>query len=164
MLIGFRGSGKTTVAKELAQKLGWKYISTDDLIEDRIQSTISDFVSKEGWPSFRFRETAVIKELQAVSEAVIDCGGGVVEDSQNMACLEKNALIVWVDATLNDILMRLQNDSNRPLLNQPDLVQDIEYNYRRREPLYRRYGHLYVNTSGEDLAVICRKITGELSS
>lgn len=164
VLIGFRGSGKTTIAKEISRQLGWKYISTDDLIEEGIQTTISDFVNREGWPSFRQRETAVIKKLQVVSEAVIDCGGGVVEDPQNMAYLEKNALIVWVDAALSDIVMRLQNDSNRPLLNQPDLVQDIEYNYRRREPLYRRYSHLYVNTSEENLIVICRKIRGKLSS
>lgn len=164
VLIGFRGSGKTTVAKELSRQLGWEYISTDDLIEKRIQTTITDFVNREGWPSFRHQETAVIKKLQTVSEAVIDCGGGVVEDPRNMAYLEKNALVTWVDAALSDIILRLQNDNNRPLLNQPDLVQDIEYNYRRREPLYRRYSHLYANTSGEELAVICRRITEKLLS
>lgn len=164
VLIGFRGSGKTTVAKELAWKLGWEYVSTDDLIEARIQTSISEFVEKKGWQSFRRQETAVIAELREKKNAVIDCGGGVVEYPQNMAYLERNALIVWVDAALSDIVMRLQNDSSRPLLNQPDLVQDIEYNYRRREPLYRGYGQIYVNTSEERLTVICRRITEKLLS
>lgn len=164
VLIGFRGSGKTTVAKELARKLGWEYISTDDLIERRIQTSLAEFVIREGWPSFRRQETAVIEELKSVSEVVIDCGGGVVGNPRNMEILVSGSLVVWVDAKLEDIHQRLERDANRPLLNQKDLREDIEFNYRRREPLYRRYSQLYVNTSEEELAVICGRIIEKLLS
>lgn len=163
VLIGFRGSGKTAIGKELSRKLKWDYISTDNLVEEQIHSPISDFVKKEGWPAFRRLEKEAIRGLQGIKEAVIDCGGGVVEDPQNMSCLEENSLVVWVDAALKDILTRLQNDDDRPLLNQADMQKDIEYNYRRREPLYRRYSQLQVNTSRVDLQSACREIIAHLT-
>ena len=162
VLIGFRGSGKTTIGKELSRMLKWEYISTDNLVELQINFSISDFVKKEGWPTFRRLEKEMIRRLEETMGVVIDCGGGVVEDPQNMACLEENSLIVWVDAALQDILARLQNNASRPLLNQADLQQDIEYNYRRREPFYRRYSRLRVNTSRLGLPSACEEIIAYL--
>jgi shikimate kinase len=163
VLIGFRGSGKTTIGKEISRMLQWEYVSTDALIEAEAGCSINEFVEKEGWQAFRRLETKVIEGLREKKNAVIDCGGGVVENSQNMALLTPNSLVVWVNAELAEIHRRLLKDADRPLLNQNDLRKDIEFNYRRREPFYRRHSRLYVNTSEDDLSVICRKITGKLS-
>lgn len=164
VLIGFRGSGKTTIGKEISRMLNWVYISTDELIEAETGCSISEFVEKEGWPAFRRLETKIIKALGVKTNVVIDSGGGMVENPENMDVLAPDSLVVWVDAGIEDIFVRLQSESNRPLLNQANLRQDIEYNYRRREPLYRFYSRLYVNTSESVLADICRKISGKLSS
>jgi shikimate kinase len=164
ILIGFRGSGKTTIGKGISRLLNWVYISTDELIESEAGCSIIEFVEKEGWQTFRRLEAKVIEGLREKKNAVIDCGGGVVENSQNIEILTPGSLVVWVDAKMEDIHTRLNRDANRPLLNQKDLRKDIEFNYRRRQPLYRRYSHHYANTSEDNPGIICRKIIRELSS
>ena len=158
VLIGFRGTGKTTIAKQLAEMLGWPRISSDEMIEQKIGMVISDFVAKEGWPAFRKVETAVIQQISTEEQAVIDCGGGVIENPRNMAALSNQALIVWVDAGLEDIFDRLNQSGNRPLLTQGDLRQDIQTNYERRKPLYQRHSGFYVNTSKANALEVCREI------
>lgn len=164
VLVGFRGSGKTTLGKELARLLNWNYLSTDEWIEARAGCSIADFVKREGWPPLRRIEGEAVRKLSDVCEAVIDCGGGVVEDSSNMETLVKNALVVWVDAAFEDIYNRLRRERNRPLLNAKDLRTDVAENYRRREPLYRRHAQVYVNTSENPLEECCRRILEELRS
>lgn len=162
VLIGFRGSGKTTLARQLARLLNWNYLSTDDGIAARAGCSIADFVKKEGWPPFRLIEKEVIRETAEARQAVIDCGGGVVEDPSNMEILAKNALVVWVDAPVEDIYRRLREERNRPLLSAKDLRSDLAENYRRREPLYRRCARLYVNTAETPAEECCRRILEEL--
>ncbi|MEJ2635392.1 MAG: shikimate kinase, partial [Calditrichia bacterium] len=84
ILIGFRGTGKTAIGKRLAERLGLKYISTDEMIEQRTGMIIRDFVEQNGWDKFRDIERTAIEEVTDVLGAVIDCGGGVIEDAQNM--------------------------------------------------------------------------------
>ena len=162
VLIGFRGVGKTTIAKQLSKALNWQRVSTDEMIEARIKMKIADFVKKEGWPSFRQIETEEAKKAAAIDNVIIDCGGGLVEDSQNMKILSRKSLTVWVDANLEDIYQRLKQNDDRPLLNQADLLEDIETNYRRREKLYRRYSSFYVNTSQEGLDSIYQKVLDQV--
>lgn len=162
VLIGFRGSGKTTIGRELARLLGWNYLSTDEWIEKQARCSIADFVKREGWPRFRRLEREAVQKLAGECQAIIDCGGGVVEEASNMATLEKNALVVWVDAALEDLYHRLRQNRNRPLLSAKDLRTDVAENYRRREPLYRRHARLYVNTSENPLPECCRRIVEEL--
>ncbi len=158
VLIGFRGSGKTTIGKRLAELLGWNFISTDALIEREIGASISEWVEKNGWENFREKEKAVIRSLPESDNMVIDCGGGVVEDAQNMELLQRYSLIVWVDAEEADIYRRLLRENDRPLLNQADLREDIRTNYRRRQPLYRQYSRIYVNSSQNSTEEICQYI------
>lgn len=162
VLIGFRGSGKTTIGKELSRLLGWNYLSTDEWIEAHARCSIADFVKREGWPRFRRIEREAVRKLADECAAIIDCGGGVVEDASNMATLAKNALVVWVDAALEDIYQRLRQDRNRPLLSAKDLRTDIAENYRRREPLYRCHARVYVNTSENSSQECCGRILEEL--
>jgi shikimate kinase len=162
-------------------------ISTDRQIEGRIGKPIAAFVAEYGWEEFRRVEREVIHDVmsspaQAASSladrladqlpalsnshqllvlpTIVDCGGGVVEDAATMQLLRQNALVVWVDAAVEDLIARLSTADNahRPLLNAGDMRSDIVENYARRKPLYARAAQLYVNTSASTSEEICRVI------
>ncbi len=158
VLIGFRGTGKTTLAQQLAGILQWPVFSTDRMVETTANMPIHRLIAKEGWEKFRALESRIIAELPAGQPAVIDCGGGVIENPANLRHLQQNALIIWVDADQTTIYQRLQIAGDRPLLSRPDLREDIAANYRRREPLYRQYSHLRVDTAAENADKICERI------
>src|SRR3989344_2315546 len=114
VLIGFRGSGKTEAAKSLSKKLGFPVVSTDRLLE-KSHGDIRKFIAKNGWRLFRKLEAGVIQELNAES-SIIDCGGGIVENSQNMQKLRENGIVFWLNTNKNIIISRLKKDSARPPL------------------------------------------------
>lgn len=162
VLIGFRGAGKTTVGKELADLLGWKYLSTDALIIKQTGSSIADFVRENGWTAFRQVEREVIAGLKNVEQTIIDCGGGVVENQQNMEILARHSWVVWVDADIKEIYRRLGEANDRPLLERPDLMSDIESKYFSRLPLYQKYSQIKVDSSQEPVEAICQQILNEI--
>jgi shikimate kinase len=163
VFIGFRGTGKSTIAKILADQIGWQYISTDRLIEQASRVKISQLVNQQGWPGFRRIEKQVIRGLKEQMEIVIDCGGGVVEDEENLQNLESGSLIIWLDATLTDIYNRIASEAGeRPMLSHTDLRQDIEFNYSRRLPKYQKFGKLRLSSSEKTVAEICQFILKEI--
>lgn len=147
VFIGFRGAGKTTLAIALAEQLQRPLLSTDVLIETAAGQAISEYVPLYGWSAFRALERSVIRNLAGIQHTIIDCGGGVVEQTDVMAVLCALGTIVWVDAEPDDIYRRLANSSGRPLLSTDDLRSDVDLHYTRRKPLYAQYGSVYVNTS-----------------
>ncbi len=147
VLIGFRGSGKSTVATLLSKMLHLPIVQTDALIEDSVGQSISDFVAANGWEIFRKIEHDIIAGIPLDQATIIDCGGGVVESAQNMRHLTQNTFVVWVDCAPELILRRLAAARNRPLLSEGDLPTDILKNYYRRYPLYLQYAHLRVDTT-----------------
>jgi len=147
VLIGYRCVGKTTLGAALSTHLNLPVISSDSEIERKVDQPIAAFVKQNGWPPFRAIEKSVIQDLSKRVDCIVDCGGGVVENAENMQLLSANALVVWVDADRKDILQRMLGDTTRPLLSGADLKQDIEENYLRRMPLYRQYSHLHLDTS-----------------
>jgi shikimate kinase len=150
ILIGFRGTGKTTLSTECAVQLGLQRISTDERVVERLGMSIAEFVQQRGWAEFRRIEHEEIRALQGKTGFVIDCGGGVVENPENMRFLGEMGNIIWVDAALEDVISRLlQNadDQQRPLLTHGDARADIEANYTRRRPMYEQYAELHINTS-----------------
>ncbi len=142
--------------------LGWQYVSTDALIEEICSRPIPQIVKEHGWPAFRQYERQAISGLKDIENAVIDCGGGVVENAGNMEILLPASLVVWVDADEGDIFKRLSGDENRPLLNQLNLRQDIETNYQHRQPLYRKYSKIKVNSSNNSVDEICKMVIQNL--
>jgi shikimate kinase len=150
VFIGFRGTGKSTLSTECAKKLGWKRVSTDERVTERLGMTIAEYVNIHGWAAFRAVEHEEIRALQGIEQAIIDCGGGVVENPENMRLLGLLGEIIWIDAALEDVLTRLlenSNDVQRPLLSQGDMHSDVEQNYTRRAPMYRQYAQHRINTS-----------------
>jgi len=158
VLIGFRGAGKTSLARRLGKKLDWQLFSTDRMIADAVGMPIAKYVAQNGWEDFRGVERKVIASLPLDVHGVIDCGGGVIENKANMFLLRQNSLIVWVDADIETIFHRLSRSADRPLLSQPDLSRDIEENYRRRQPLYEKYSDMRVDASTNDADTLCQMV------
>jgi shikimate kinase len=138
VLVGFMGTGKTAVARLLAKKTGMKYISTDELIEDRERRSINEIFSKSGEPYFRKVEKEAVKKVAELDRFIIDAGGGVVLDKENIQNLKRNGKIVCLAATPEVILERTKRYQHRPLLNVESPKAKIEELLKFRAPFYAR--------------------------
>ncbi len=141
VLIGFMGAGKSTIGKILAEKLEKRFIETDDLIEEKAEKSIPKIFEEEGENRFREYEKKVIKEITAIGDAVISCGGGVVLNSENIKRLKKKGVVVLLTASLEEILQRISEDTNRPLMS-----TDLRALLKERAPLYASAADITVNT------------------
>ena len=138
VLTGFMCTGKTSVGKLLAEKLGYQFVDTDDLIEQRVGMKISEIFAVYGEPYFRDVETEVVKEVAKKDKFVISTGGGVVLRKVNMDELRKNGIIVNLTAKPETIYNRLKNQPGvRPLLNKPDPMNEIIKLLLQREEYYK---------------------------
>lgn len=156
-LIGYRGAGKTTVARLVAANLGWAWIDADALLEERAGRTIRQIFADEGEPTFRDRESAILEELSQRKNHVIATGGGVILREANRLFL-KQGTVIWLKAPADVLWQRLQTDATtaerRPALAQGGLAE-IEELLRVRTPLYE---------SCQDFTVDAAKLTpGEIA-
>ena len=136
-LIGMMGVGKTTVGKNLAKQLGYRFCDTDVLIESVANQTISNIFAGAGEASFRELESQVLSEVSAYTKTVIATGGGIVLKQMNWSYL-RHGLIVWLDADVDLLLERLKEDSTRPLLQEVDPEAKLKSLLEERTHLYRQ--------------------------
>jgi shikimate kinase len=115
-LIGYRGTGKTVVGELVAERLNMKCIAMDARIVEKAGMSIPDIVEKHGWPRFRDMESEVARELAKVDNIVIDTGGGIIERPENVDALQANSLIIWLKASVDAIVSRIQEGTERPSL------------------------------------------------
>ena len=134
-LIGMMGVGKTTVGKNLAKQLGYRFCDTDVLIESVANQTISNIFAGAGEASFRELESQVLSEVSAYTKTVIATGGGIVLKQMNWSYL-RHGLIVWLDADVDLLLERLKEDSTRPLLQEVDPEAKLKSLLEERTHLY----------------------------
>ncbi len=146
-LIGFRGTGKTTIAKLLARKLDKKMISTDEEIVKKTRMPIAKFVKKYGWNKFREVESDVVEYVSDFDECVFDTGGGIVMRNENIINLKKNALIVLLTADIKTITNRLKNSKDRPALTNKSYLDEIKDVLKEREARYKRAADYTIDTS-----------------
>ena len=138
VLVGFMGTGKTSVGKALAKKLGRPVIDIDRIIEEKEKRKISDIFEKDGEPRFREIEKEAIRAQAATEGAVITTGGGAVIDPENIKALRKNGTLVALLASPESIFERVRNAKHRPLLNGKDMLTEIKRLLAIREPYYRQ--------------------------
>jgi shikimate kinase len=137
VLIGYRGTGKSVVGGILARRLGMRYTGMDAAIVEKAGMAIPDIVEKQGWPGFRDLESAQARELAGLDNLIIDTGGGVIERPENIAALQKNAMIFWLKARVDTIVSRIQGDSQRPpLTSGKSFTDEVAEVLDRRIPLY----------------------------
>lgn len=138
VLVGFMGTGKTTIGTAVARRLRLRYVSTDDLIEKREKCTINEIFTRRGEEAFRDIESAVVRELAGTSGLVIDTGGGVVLRDGNIAHLKETGTVFCLTADEDVIFERTKKYKHRPLLNVDDPKAKIRALIARRAPLYAR--------------------------
>jgi shikimate kinase len=114
-LVGFMAAGKTTVARALSARLGWRAEDVDELIEARERRAIADIFARQGEPYFRDVEREILKLLLPLRHAVVATGGGTFMDAENRAAINVDGLSVWLDVPFELLLARLPADGRRPL-------------------------------------------------
>jgi len=161
VLIGYRGSGKTTVGSRLAARLQMKFVDTDDLIESK-EGHISDIVKSKGWDYFRRLEKSVIEEISKGSNLIIAPGGGAVLDTDNVNALKRDGLIIWLKADQQTLLKRIQKDqgssTRRPTLTGKGTLEEIEETISERGPFYEKASEIQIDTSAPDVEAVVEDI------
>jgi shikimate kinase len=157
-LVGLMGAGKTTVGKALAKNLGMTFFDTDLEIEKRSGVRIATIFEMEGEIGFRKREKAMIEELTDKSNIVLATGGGAVLDPSNRAILKKRGEVIYLRASVPDLVQRTKFDRNRPLLQNTNPQVKLEELFLMRDPLYREVAHHIVDTGNQPVAIIIQKI------
>jgi shikimate kinase len=164
-LIGFMGTGKTSVGEALANRLGILYVRTDDLIVEQAGKPISEIFRQDGEKRFRELEAEVVRTVSGRRGAVIDCGGGVVLDHENIEQLRQNSAIILLTSSPEVILERIsKNGDQRPLFNNVDKPATIRKLLSTREPLYRDAADYVVDTSKLSVRQVVEKILEYLAS
>ena len=157
-LIGFMGTGKTTIAKDLSESLDIELVQVDKLIQEKMNMSIKEIFSKFGEDYFREIEKETIEELKGKTGIVMDCGGGVPLDPENILNIKENNIVVLLEASAQTILKRLENDGTRPLLNKNMSVEDISAFLGKRRDAYNNAADIKVNTDDK----IIEEITNEI--
>ncbi|HEX5069924.1 MAG TPA: shikimate kinase [Vicinamibacterales bacterium] len=143
-LVGFMASGKSTVARALAERLGWRTEDVDELIEQHERRTIPEIFAQQGEPYFRAVEREILRLLQPIRHVVVATGGGTFMDPDNRALINLDGLSVWIDVPLVELIPRIPLDGRRPLAANR---ADLERLYATRIETYR-LAHLRVDGRG----------------
>ena len=132
-LVGFMAAGKTTVARALAERIGWRAEDIDELIEARERRTVADIFARSGEPYFRTLERDILRLLLPLRHIVVATGGGTFMDPDNRVAINMDGVSVWLDVPLDELVARLPADGRRPLA--ADRVQ-MERLYAMRQAAY----------------------------
>jgi shikimate dehydrogenase len=150
VLIGMRGSGKTTVGRILARKLARELVETDELIAQKAGLSIPEIVKKHGWEGFRNIEEEITSEVAGRDNIINASGGGVVIRKKNTIKLKENCILVWLTAGLDTLLERTKDDSQRPpLVRGRTQREDMDITLKERESLYHKAADIVVDTENK---------------
>ena len=140
--VGFMGTGKTTVGRALAHRLGFEWLDVDEQIERARGKTVSRIFEESGEAAFRALERQFIESGHPAKRAIVSCGGGLVVQPGMLDLLKTKGVVICLHATLETVLERTRQSNSRPLLNVADPLARIRALYAEREPVYRRAGTL----------------------
>ena len=147
VLIGYRGTGKTAIGAILGQRLGMQCIAMDEEVIKKAGMSVPEIVEQFGWPGFRDRESEQARDLAKRDNIIIDTGGGVIERSENIEVLQKNACMIWLKASVQTIVARIQGDTDRPALTQgKTFTEEVAEVLERRNPKYQSAAQHEIDT------------------
>lgn len=158
-LVGFMGTGKSTVGRLVAQRLGFRLLDSDQEIEQQQGRTIAEIFAQDGEPTFRALERAFVEGGHPTERAVVACGGGLVVQPGLADELRRRGVVVCLHASLTTVLERTSRHRHRPLLNVEDPAERIRTLYAAREPVYRNAGTVILTDArplGEVVAHVLR--------
>jgi len=155
-LIGYRGTGKSTLAPLLAAKCGWAVVEMDDLIQSNEKATIAEIFAQQGEAAFRDLETQMLRDIASQSNQVISTGGGIVLREENRTLMRATGTVVWLQASPKTIFERLTHNAAqqsvlRPALTSLPLQEEITKLVQDRSNLYAATSHFSVDTETHKL-------------
>jgi shikimate kinase len=163
-LIGPMGAGKTTIGRELAKLLKLEFLDSDREIERRTGATIPLIFELEGEAGFRARESIVIDDLSQRQNITLATGGGAILDSGNRTKLAARGRVVYLHASLDQLLRRTAHDHQRPLLQTEDPRRRLQEIIQVRDPLYREIADFIIETDGRTVRSVVHEIIHQLGS
>ena len=150
ILVGPMGAGKTTIGKLLSSQLHYNFVDTDHLIEQKTGADIPWIFDVEGEAGFREREQQTLLELADIRDTVIATGGGIVLKEANRARLHAMDCVIYLQASIEQLLKRTAKDKKRPLLQVDDPKAKIQALLKEREPLYLSVADYSIKTDGQN--------------
>jgi len=156
------GAGKTTIGRQLAEALNMDFLDSDHEIESRSGATIPWIFDVEGEEGFRKRERAIIDELTQRQNIVLATGGGAVLSETNRQCLKSRGTVIYLSASIEQLLNRTQRDRNRPLLQTEDPRAKLEELMQIRDPLYREVADIIIKTDHSSIRSSVNRIIQQL--
>jgi shikimate kinase len=147
VLIGYRGTGKSVVGNLVAERLQMKCIAMDARIIEKAGMSIPDIVKNQDWAKFRDIESEVARELAKLDNIIIDTGGGVIERPENIETLQANSRIIWLKASVDAIVSRIQEGTQRPsLTGGKSFTEEVAEVLERRTPKYKSAAQYDIDT------------------
>ncbi|MFO0731762.1 MAG: shikimate kinase [Nitrospiraceae bacterium] len=159
VLIGYRGTGKSSVGRILARRLGRELVSTDAEVVKQARQSIPDIVKQFGWDHFRDLESAVCRDLAGRDHLIIDTGGGAILRPENVSVLRQNGALFWLTAEVETITKRIGGDTQRPsLTGTKSFTDEIREVLRERTPKYQAAADHVVSTEGLSTSDVAERI------
>ncbi len=148
VLVGFMGSGKSSVGRRLALATGHRFVDTDELIVERCGKPIATIFADEGESRFRDIETEVLTNLVGVCGIILATGGGIVLRPENRDLMRRIGVIAWLDASPDALFERVSRTQKRPLLKSPDPRGTFDRLLAERRPIYEAFTELRIDSTG----------------
>ena len=161
-LVGLPGGGKTTVGRQLARRLGVRFVDSDAVIEQRLGESIRSYFEREGEQAFRDLEQATIEDLVNTWDGVLATGGGVVLREANRSVLRERALVVYLRSSPEELARRLKHDTKRPLLQVANPLGKLRELHDARDPLYCETAQFIVETGRPSVPMLVNMILMQL--
>ena len=160
--VGLPGSGKSTIGRQLAKRLGLQFFDSDLLIEQRIGCSVREHFDRYGEPAFRDVEQSAIEELTQKTGCVVATGGGVVLRQVNRDNLHQRCQVIYLHSAPNEVFRRLRYDQSRPLLQVADPLARLKDLHAVRDPLYRETAHFVIETGRPSVSTLVNMIVMQL--
>ncbi|WP_048439712.1 shikimate kinase [Caenimonas sp. SL110] len=161
-LVGLPGSGKSTVGRQLARRLGVPFNDSDHVIEQLLGCSIREYFAREGEAAFRDVEESTIRDLATRGNCVLATGGGAVLRAANRKVLRESGHVIYLHSSPEEIYRRVRHDKNRPLLQVSDPMVKLRTLQAERDPLYRETAHFVIETGRPSVATLVNMILMQL--
>jgi shikimate kinase len=166
-LIGYRCTGKTTIAQAVAEAIDWSFVDADTRLVSKCGKPIKDIVATGGWEAFRRMERSNLKQICTEDRQVVATGGGVVLDADNVAAMRAGGMVIWLSATAETIRKRMLQDKTtrnyRPALTDKGRMQEIEDMLLKRNPYYESACDFCIHTDDVPVSEISKIIIEKLN-
>jgi shikimate kinase len=161
-LVGFMGTGKTAVAREVSNKSGLTFVEMDKLIEEKEQCSINKIFENKGEACFRQLEKEILRQIALRDDQIVSCGGGVVLDEENIETMKRTGLIICLEAPAEVIYKRIKHHAHRPLLNVDKPREKIEQLLKKRKSFYSK-ADFSIDTNQLNIKEVAQEVINHFS-